>query len=79
MCPPQSAVNVASALPWLAGIQDEFVFAGRLDNLAMSYCSLRALLEVYGTLASLANDSAVKAVAIFDHEEVGSNSAQGTV
>lgn len=61
-----------------AGIEDEFVFSGRLDNLAMSFCSLQALLDVHGTPDSLANSSTVKAVALFDHEEVGSSSAQGS-
>ncbi|KAK9836496.1 hypothetical protein WJX74_001703 [Apatococcus lobatus] len=61
----------------LGGIEDEFVFSGRLDNLAMSFCSLQALLDAHGTPASLADASTVKAVALFDHEEVGSSSAQG--
>ncbi len=65
--------------PHVAGTQDEFVFSGRLDNLAMSYCSLQALLDVHSKPDSLANDSTVKAVAIFDHEEVGSSSAQGNL
>lgn len=60
-----------------AGIDDEFLFTGRLDNLGMSYCSLAALLDCYPTEAHLAEESAVKAIALFDHEEVGSASAQG--
>ena len=50
---------------------------GRLDNLAMSFCSLTALLDTYPTAEALANEPAVKAVALFDNEEVGSSSAQG--
>ena len=54
------------------------MFSGRLDNLAMSFCSLQALLDVHGDPASLADDANIKAIALFDHEEVGSASAQGT-
>lgn len=62
-----------------AGIENEFLFTGRLDNLGMSYCSLAALLDCYPTEAQLADESAIKAVALFDHEEVGSASAQGAL
>lgn len=61
----------------LAGIDNEFLFTGRLDNLGMSYCCLAALLDSYPTEGHLADESAVKAIALFDHEEVGSASAQG--
>lgn len=50
---------------------------GRLDNLAMSYCSLTALMDTYPSEAALAGEPAVKAVALFDNEEVGSASAAG--
>ena len=50
---------------------------GRLGNLGMSYCSLTALLDTYPTAECLADETAVKAVALFDNEEVGSDSAQG--
>lgn len=63
----------------LAGIDNEFLFTGRLDNLGMSYCCLAALLDSYPTEGHLAEESAVKAIALFDHEEVGSASAQGAV
>ena len=53
------------------------MFTGRLDNLGMSYCSLAALLDCYPTEGHLADESAIKAIALFDHEEVGSASAQG--
>ena len=60
-----------------AGAHNEFVFVGRLDNLAMSFCSTRALVDAFPDEASLKGEAAVKAVALFDHEEVGSSSAQG--
>ena len=61
----------------MAGAKEEFVFVGRLDNLAMSYCSLTALMDTYPTEESLKGETAVKAVALFDNEEVGSDSASG--
>lgn len=51
---------------------------GRLDNLGMSYLSLQALIDSTSRDSALADETAVKAVALFDHEEVGSASAQGT-
>ena len=66
----------------VGGAHKEFVFCGRLDNLAMSYCATSALIDAFGAAspggdARLAGEGAVKAVALFDHEEVGSASAQG--
>ena len=43
----------------------------------MSYCSLKALMDAFPDETSLAGHDTVKAVALFDHEEVGSSSAQG--
>ncbi len=58
----------------LGGANDEFVFSARLDNLYMSFCSLEALLA--------ANEadccgSGIRLAILFDHEEIGSESAQG--
>lgn len=53
------------------GSDDEFVFSGRLDNLAMSH----AVLEAFR--AEDAGDGAIQVAALFDNEEVGSTSAQG--
>jgi len=54
-------------------MDDEFVFSGRLDNLAMSHAALQAFCA-----APPARDT-VQAIALFDNEEVGSVSAQGAV
>ncbi len=55
------------------GMDREFVFSGRLDNLAMSHAALHAFC------ASAPARETVQAIALFDHEEVGSVSAQGAV
>ncbi|KAA3456889.1 putative aspartyl aminopeptidase [Gossypium australe] len=61
----------------VAGAAKEFIFSGRLDNLCMSFCSLKALIDATSSDDDLENESGVRMVALFDHEEVGSNSAQG--
>ncbi|XP_044484840.1 probable aspartyl aminopeptidase isoform X1 [Mangifera indica] len=61
----------------LAGIKEEFIFSGRLDNLCMSFCSLKALIDTTSSGSNLEDETGVRMVALFDHEEVGSASAQG--
>ncbi|KAE8123944.1 hypothetical protein FH972_018859 [Carpinus fangiana] len=61
----------------VAGATKEFIFSGRLDNLCMSFCSLKALIDATSSESSLEDETGVRMVALFDHEEVGSNSAQG--
>jgi aspartyl aminopeptidase len=55
------------------GMDDEFIYSGRLDNLAMSHAALHAFC------ASQPAADTVQAIALFDNEEVGSVSAQGAV
>ncbi len=54
----------------LIGGEKEYYHSGKLDNLAMAYASVTALLE--GT-----NSEWTSMACIFDHEEVGSGSRQG--
>ena len=54
-----------------AGPNDEFLFAPRLDNLASCHAATLALLE------ASKQDSATRVLAFYDHEEVGSETAQG--
>ena len=54
-----------------AGNKHEFLFASRLDNLASCHAALRALL------GASPDPEATRVMAIYDHEEVGSQSASG--
>jgi aspartyl aminopeptidase len=58
----------------LGGLANEFLYSARLDNLATVFCSIEALVDHSSDL-SKAND--VSLVALFDHEEIGSQSAHG--
>ena len=54
-----------------AGSKNEFLFSSRLDNLSSCHAALQALLGAAPDL------EATRLVAIYDHEEVGSQSASG--
>lgn len=77
-----SAVPPESVLGWdlclhtvepsrIGGLNGELIFAPRLDNLASCHAALSALLETQGAR------SHTRVVVLFDHEEVGSQSARG--
>jgi aspartyl aminopeptidase len=57
----------------LAGVDEEFVSSGRLDNLACSHAAVTALCAAAGE----PSPRHVSALVLFDHEEIGSQSATG--
>ncbi|MDB5048335.1 MAG: family aminopeptidase [Fibrobacteres bacterium] len=60
------------------GFDDEFIFSGRLDNLAMSHAALEAFCaEGAGPGSASGAAGTIQVAALFDNEEVGSTSAQG--
>ncbi|KAH9883898.1 peptidase [Xylariomycetidae sp. FL2044] len=60
----------------LGGLNEEFIYSARLDNLNMTYCSVMGLIESVSS-ASLEEETAIRLITCFDHEEIGSTSAQG--
>ncbi|CAI4541418.1 CMF_HP2_G0022530.mRNA.1.CDS.1 [Saccharomyces cerevisiae] len=59
----------------LGGFNDEFVFSGRLDNLTSCFTSMHGLTLAADT--EIDRESGIRLMACFDHEEIGSSSAQG--
>ncbi|KAL6616783.1 hypothetical protein ACP70R_039053 [Stipagrostis hirtigluma subsp. patula] len=71
-------LNVCDTQPsCLGGGSNEFIYSGRLDNLASCYCALRSLMDSSSMAEQLSNEKAIRMVAMFDNEEVGSDSMQG--
>lgn len=56
----------------LAGAREDLISAPRLDNLASCHAAVSALLRAAATPAA-----ATRGIVLYDHEEVGSRSAQG--
>lgn len=61
----------------VGGLNEEFIFSPRLDNLEMSFCSIMGLLSSMNSSSSLNDEESIRLVSLFDHEEIGSNTAQG--
>ena len=61
----------------IGGLNDELLLSARLDNLCMSFCSIVGLLQSCTAPDALNKEESIRLVALFDHEEIGSNTAQG--
>jgi aspartyl aminopeptidase len=70
-------LNCYDSLPsGFVGMHDEFVSSPRLDNLGSSLASLDSLIQ-HSKNEAVRDHSEVDMIMLFDHEEVGSCSAQG--
>ena len=61
----------------IGGLNDEFVFSARLDNLGMTYCAVEGIIQSLNAPSNIKADSTIRLIACFDHEEIGSTSPQG--
>lgn len=60
----------------IGGLDEEFIYGPRLDNLLNAYTSIIGLTESDKTIE---NDNVCRIATLFDHEEIGSRSAQGAL
>jgi aspartyl aminopeptidase len=79
---PENVVDFEMVLydtqkPCLGGLLDEFIFSARLDNLNQTYCATMGLIESLKAPKALENETSMRMIACFDHEEIGSMTAQG--
>lgn len=61
----------------LGGLNNELIFSARLDNLMMTFCAVQGIIKSVSVNDSLEDESTIRLIACFDHEEIGSTSAQG--
>lgn len=61
----------------LGGLNNELIFSPRLDNLMMTFCSVQGLIQSLSDSSALDDESTIRLIACFDHEEIGSRTAQG--
>ncbi|KAL8738611.1 MAG: hypothetical protein Q9181_000607 [Wetmoreana brouardii] len=61
----------------IGGLNDELIFSARLDNLGMSYCSTMGLINSLSSPSALDDETCIRLISLFDHEEIGSQTAQG--
>ena len=64
-------------LSCLGGLLEELIFSPRLDNLNSSFCATVGLIESVADEDSLDDESSIRLISLFDHEEIGSRTAQG--
>lgn len=63
--------------PCIGGLNDELLFSARLDNLEMSFCSVEGLIKSLSSPTALEKERCIRLISVFDHEEIGSQTAQG--
>ncbi|KAF9568966.1 aspartyl aminopeptidase [Agrocybe pediades] len=61
----------------LGGIDNEFIFSPRMDNLVSSFCAVEALAESTTANYFPSLEGNVNCIALFNHEEIGSVSTSG--
>eukprot|EP00124_Ichthyophonus_hoferi_P004009 Ihof_evm1s395 gene=Ihof_evmTU1s395 len=71
-------LSVADVVPaCVGGAHNEFLFSPRLDNLMSTYTCLQSLINASSDAVALSQDESIEMICMFDHEEIGSNSAYG--
>jgi aspartyl aminopeptidase len=58
----------------VGGLHREFIFSARIDNLLSCFCGTEGLID---SVKNQASSDVVRMIALFDHEECGSQSAHG--
>ncbi|CUM63143.1 uncharacterized protein PRCAT00000710001 [Priceomyces carsonii] len=58
----------------IGGLNDEFIFSPRLDNLTSCFCAADGLIKATKMIET---QKGIQLISLFDHEEIGSVSAQG--
>jgi len=58
----------------IGGLNDEFIFSPRLDNLTSCFTATIGLID---STENLSSQKGIQLISLFDHEEIGSVSAQG--
>lgn len=61
----------------LGGLNNELIFSPRLDNLMMTFCAVQGLIQSLESASALDGDPTIRLISCFDHEEIGSKTAQG--
>jgi len=61
----------------LGGINNEFIFSPRMDNLVSSFCAVEAIAETASAQSFPTLEGNVNCIALFNHEEIGSVSTSG--
>lgn len=63
--------------PTAGGLNNEFLFTPRVDNQMSCFCATEALIASLVDIDAVEQAKSIRAIALFDHEEVGSVSHQG--